>query len=155
MSYLRKKENLDCNNCDCNNNLDLFESPFNNFFKLSSFIDDIIFNRFDTNVVKSNILENENEYEIEIISPGCDKKDFKIKIEDDILSVSYQNEKETKSENKNKYKFIEYEFSDFQKSFKLPNNILIDKISSKYENGVLKITIPKSEQKNVKEIEIK
>jgi len=59
--------------------LDLFESPFDNFLKLSSLIDDVIFNRFDTKTVKSNVLENENEYEIEIISPGCDKKILKLK----------------------------------------------------------------------------
>ncbi len=91
-----------------------------------------------------NITENDKEYKIELAAPGLEKKDFKIEMEDKVLTISSEKEEETKEENEN-YKRREFSYSSFTRSFQLPADILADKIDAKYENGILKLAVPKKE----------
>ena len=92
----------------------------------------------------ANIVEDKREYQIELAAPGLDKKDFNIEIKNGMLTISAEKEKETKSEDKN-YLSREFSYSSLYRSFVLPDNLLTDKIDAKYENGVLKLKLPKSE----------
>lgn len=99
---------------------------------------------FQNTLPDANIVENKNDYQIELAAPGLEKKDFNIEIKNGILTIRAEKEEETKSENKN-YLSREFSYSSLYRSFVLPDNLLSEKIDAKYENGVLKLKLPKSE----------
>ena len=104
-----------------------------------------------------NIIEDEKGVEIDVAAPGLKKDDFEIKVEDNILTISAHKEQEKLEEGANYIK-KEFGYETFQRSFTLPENMFnTDKIEAKYEDGILKIYIPKVEeqQKKVKKIKVK
>ncbi|MFN7329841.1 MAG: Hsp20/alpha crystallin family protein, partial [Bacteroidota bacterium] len=84
------------------------------------------------------------EYQIELAVPGLQKKDFKIEMENDVLTISAEKEEE-KNEKENGYTRREYAYNSFSRSFTMPENFKLDKIDAKYVDGILKITVPKKE----------
>ena len=111
---------------------------------------------FSVKVPSANITENHKDYKIEVAAPGLEKKDFKIELENRMLTISSEKEEEKKEENKN-FKRREFSYSSFSRSFQLPEEVLADKIDAKYENGILRLSVPKKEvtiSKPKKEIKI-
>jgi HSP20 family protein len=103
-----------------------------------------------------NVIENDKDFKLEMAVPGMEKKDFRIHVENDMLTVSSEKKEET-NEKKENYTRREFSFSSFSRSFRLPENCLPDKIDAKYEDGILKLVLPKKEvtlSKSVKEIKI-
>ena len=101
---------------------------------------------WNSSLPKTNISEHEKDFSIEMAMPGIPKDEIKISVENDILTV----EKEEKSQKENKgenYTVKEFSYSAFKRSFKLPKNIEESNIKSKYEDGILKIIVPKIKQK--------
>ncbi|MCX6312204.1 MAG: Hsp20/alpha crystallin family protein [Bacteroidetes bacterium] len=97
-----------------------------------------------SNVPPANITEKEKKYLLELAVPGLDKKDFKIELGDEVLSVSVN--KKTKLEKKNGGIYHkEFLYDKFCRSFRLPENADVDNLQVSYENGILKIEIPKKE----------
>ncbi len=129
-----------------NSLLNLERSFFGDFFI------DILNSR---DVFKTNIKENDKEYILEAELPGFSKGDIQIEIKDDILNIKAQH-KEDKEDNTNDFLRRERYCGIFQRSFHIPN-INEDKINAEYNNGILKLTLPKNEQtkSNTKKIEIK
>ncbi len=103
-----------------------------------------------------NICETNDNYELEFNVPGRKKEDFKITVDKNILTVSYEKNEEHKEETK---QFIKREFvtQSFKRSFTLDEKINADDINAKYENGILFLTLPKKEEVKVmpKEISVK
>ena len=103
-----------------------------------------------------NIVETNDNYELEFNVPGRKKEDFKITVDKNILTVSFEKKEEEKEENK---QFIKREFitQSFKRSFTLDEKINADDINAKYEDGLLFLTLPKKEEVKVlpKEISIK
>lgn len=102
-----------------------------------------------------NIIENLPNFVIEIAAPGLKKENFSIEMEEEHLKVS--SKKEEKQENNDSAetsKFVkrEFDFNGFERVFKLPENIEFDSIEANYENGVLRITLPKKEKKELKKM---
>jgi HSP20 family protein len=92
-----------------------------------------------------NITETTNSYELEVAAPGMEKTDFALKLDNNLLSISAEKKEETKDEN---IKSIRREFSyrSFKRSFTLDEKIDAANIAAKYENGVLKVSLPKKEE---------
>lgn len=92
-----------------------------------------------------NIHETPEAYHLELNAPGRSKEDFKLTVEKGLLTVSYEKKEETKSE---EYKTIRREFSykSFKRSFNLDDKIDADAVQAKYDNGVLKLLLPKKAQ---------
>lgn len=89
-----------------------------------------------------NIVKHKGEYLVELAAPGLKKEDFKIIVEGNMLKIS--NEQEHKKEEKEKnFTRQEYSYSSFSRSFTLPDEIISDKIDAKYEDGILKISLPR------------
>jgi HSP20 family protein len=139
-------------------------SLVSNFFdngRLFPSVFDLDTNLFDLDggsllVPNANIAESEKDFHIELAAPGLDRKDFKVEVDNGVLSISAKKEEEKKEENKN-YKKREFSYNSFSRSFTLPENCHYDKIDAKYENGLLKVTLPKKEvtiSKPVKEIKV-
>lgn len=91
-------------------------------------------------------MKGNDAYEVEMAAPGLGKKDFKISLEHGMLTIS--SEKKTETETKKGQQFTRKEFSyqSFNRSFTLPHTVDNDKISAKYDNGILKVLIPKNEE---------
>ncbi len=100
------------------------------------------------NAAPVNIHETTEAYHLEMSVPGVAKEDFTVKLEKGILSVSFEKKEETKAED---YKTIRREFSyrSFTRNFHVEENIDANKIQAKYENGILKLLLPKQEQTKV------
>ncbi|NJM79783.1 MAG: Hsp20/alpha crystallin family protein [Flavobacterium sp.] len=94
-----------------------------------------------------NIKETETEFKIELASPGLKREDFKIEIDENVLSIlsERKNESEGKSDN-GKYTRKEFSFSSFKRSFTLPDTINEDEIKADYQDGVLHLNLPKREE---------
>jgi HSP20 family protein len=92
-----------------------------------------------------NIRETEKEYLLDVVAPGLNKEDFKISLENNLLTVSVEKKEETVSEGE---KFIrrEFQFQGFKRSFSLDEKINADGISAQYVNGVLTLNLPKKEE---------
>ncbi|MFW6233181.1 MAG: Hsp20/alpha crystallin family protein [Nanoarchaeota archaeon] len=93
----------------------------------------------------SDFKETENEFIINVELPGMKKEDIKLNINNDLIEIKARNKKE-KEKNKNNEKFYSKSFSGFYQAINLPENADSENIKAKYENGVLKLTIPKKEK---------
>lgn len=123
------------------------------------FFEDFINNLFGSNIYNDippyNIVDNDKEFLIEFSVPGFDKKDFLLEVEENNLKVSKLS-KNNKPEN-NFFK-RQFNYSQFEKNFTIPEEVNIEKINSKYENGILKIFLPKIKefkQTKIKSIQVK
>lgn len=92
-----------------------------------------------------NILEEDNEYRIEVIAPGIDKKDVKINLEDDVLTISSERKEENEEKDKH-YMRREFNYTAFSRSFVVPEEVDAEKISAEHKNGILTLHLPKKEE---------
>jgi len=92
-----------------------------------------------------NIKENEKEFELELAVPGRKKDDFKIEINENVLTISTESKTEDNVE-KDNYTRREFTYSSFKRAFTLPETIDEDKIKAIYTDGILKFTLPKKEE---------
>jgi len=98
----------------------------------------------------------EKAYEINVELPGVDEKDIDVKVRGNNLVIMGEKKSETETKDKDYY-FSERHYGAFQRSFQLPSDVVADKIDAHFENGVLKITLPKLTPKaeDIKKIEIR
>jgi HSP20 family protein len=97
------------------------------------------------NVPAVNITESKDEYLVSLAVPGMKKADFTIDVDGNMLTISSEQE-ESKEEKDKKFTRKEYNYSSFSRSFTLPEEINKEKIEAKYEEGVLKISLPRKEE---------
>jgi len=114
---------------------DFFNLDFLNFFGNESWV-----------VSPSvNVREDENRYVLELAAPGLKREDFKIEVVNQVLSLS-SDKREEKTEEEENYRRREFNYSTFQRTFQLPEEVDPDKITANYEDGVLSVTLPKKEE---------
>ena len=126
------------------------------------FFNDSFFKQVNSTTSKGNtpavnVSEDEKGYFIEVAAPGIDRKDFRLEIENDVLTISSEH-KESKKEEKQNYLRREFNYKTFKRSFQLPETIDQEQIKATHEAGVLTLSLPKIEevvQKAPKQIEIK
>lgn len=96
-----------------------------------------------------NIIEGKDDFKIEVAAPGLSKEDFRINLDNDLLTISAN--KETKTEEQNEtYTRREFSYSSFCRSFTLPETVDGEKISASQKEGILTIHVPKKEEAKVK-----
>ncbi|HTE24379.1 Hsp20/alpha crystallin family protein [Flavitalea sp.] len=122
-------------------NRDIFNWGLNNFSDTN------------TTIPAVNIKETNDNYEIEVAAPGMSKKDFKVQLDGNVLAIS--SEKTTQNEEKDestKYTNREFSYQSFSRTFNLQKEVVdTEKIQAKYEDGVLRLLIPKKEQTKQKQ----
>ena len=89
-----------------------------------------------------NIIETPDEFQMDVAAPGLEKSDFNISIENDKLTISAQKEMK-KEETTDTFTRKEFNYSSFTRSFDLPDTIDTEQIKASYENGILKLSLPK------------
>lgn len=90
----------------------------------------------------TNVIENEKEFKLELSAPGFEKSDFKIDVQDGVLSISAEKKNEFEEEKEN-YRKKEFSYSSIQRSFVLPEEVNEEEINAKYDKGILKLSLPK------------
>lgn len=94
-----------------------------------------------------NVMERDDEFMIEVAAPGYKKDDFKLSIDQNVLTIS--SEKQEKAED-DKVSRREFSYASFQRSFTLPTSVDADKVDARYEDGILNIHLPKKEEAKAK-----
>lgn len=104
-----------------------------------------------TTVPSVNIKETSDAYEVEVAAPGMEKNDFKVTLDGNLLTISSSKEDQREEQNDN-YTRREFSYQSFQRSFQLPKDVVDqENINARYENGLLRLTIPKKEEAKKKE----
>lgn len=95
-----------------------------------------------------NIRENEEGFVLEMAAPGMQKSDFKINLDNNVLTLSAEKQEE-KEENTERFSRREFNYGSFCRSFNLPKTINLDKIKADYKDGILLVSLPKREEAKV------
>lgn len=140
-----------------NKNGNMFPSLLSGFFDTDKFFTNSWFeNEFNQSLPALNITEEAKNFAIELAVPGYKKSDFKITAEEGVLTISAEKQEEKNAEEK-RYTRKEFCYESFTRSLQLPGNSLPEKIDAKYEDGILKLVLPKKEitaPKEKKEIKV-
>ena len=94
-----------------------------------------------------NVKETSDSFEVEMATPGMNKDDFKVELNNNVLTISSEQKHEHEQKEGEKYSRKEFSYQSFQRSFHLSKEAVdADNIQAKYENGVLRLQIPKREE---------
>jgi HSP20 family protein len=139
-----------------------FGNVVDNIFQnsLRRFFDDQLWDAgpYTTGSVPVNVRETDQQYEMDVIAPGCRKEDFMINVNDNILSISFEHQEQNREENeKTGWVRNEYAKRSFSRSFTLDETVDVSKINATYTDGILQLILPKTEKaiKPSRVIEIK
>lgn len=130
-----------------------------------SYLDDIFSDQtfngyFGTKSVSTpavNVIEDNNEFRIDVASPGLAKDDFKIDVNEDLITISADKEI-GQDESNGKYMRREFNYNSFKRSFQLPDSVNQENIAADHADGILSVHLPKKEEeisKGPKTIDIK
>jgi len=124
---------------------------FRPFYMSNLFDDDFfpVFQNRTSSMPAVNIREDDEKYSLELAVPGMDRKDLKIDINEDVLTISSESKHESE-ENRDGYKRKEFSYSSFCRSFYIPENVNRDKIEASYKDGILTVGLPKQEEEKSK-----
>jgi HSP20 family protein len=121
-------------------------------FYMGSIFDNDFFPVMSTNTNSMpavNIKEDEKSFMLDLAVPGIDKKDLKIDINEDLLTISSETKNDSE-ENKDGYKRKEFSYTSFCRSFQIPENVNREKIEANYKDGILSVSLPKFEEEKNK-----
>jgi HSP20 family protein len=124
-----------------------YPSLFDRFFENDMFDwSNRNFSNTNTTLPSVNIKESNDDFEVEVAAPGLTKNDFKIELNHDLLTISSEKEVENEIKEGQQFSLREFSYQSFSRSFTLPNTADSEKIGAKYDNGILRIIIPKKEE---------
>ncbi|MCC6796291.1 MAG: Hsp20/alpha crystallin family protein [Candidatus Hydrogenedentes bacterium] len=101
-----------------------------------------------------DLKEDEQEYTLEADLPGMKKEEIDITVVDNVVMLKGERKHETETKEKG-YHRVERRYGSFERSFELPGGFDANKINAHFDNGVLKVTLPKREEAKPKQIEVK
>ncbi|HXS36848.1 MAG TPA: Hsp20/alpha crystallin family protein [Flavipsychrobacter sp.] len=120
----------------------IFENNLNRFFRDDFFGSSGLQNAS----VPVNLQETDNTFVMEVVAPGLKKEDFKLNVNNDVLMVGFDHKEREQQESKDEgWLRKEYRKRSFMRSFNLDDSIDAGKISAKYLDGILYVTLPKKE----------
>ena len=108
------------------------------------------FSNTNTTLPSVNIKENPDEFKVEVAAPGFDKGDFKLELNHDVLTISSEKQMENEIKDDEHFSKREFSYQSFTRSFTLPNIADSERIDANYENGILRVSIPKKEESKPK-----
>ena len=106
-------------------------------------ISDLVGSDFAVTTPSVNVSEDNENVVLEVAAPGLDKKDFNITVEKDQLIISATKEAQAEDKEEGKWTRKEFNYQSFKRSFHLSDKIETDKIEAEYNNGILKLVLPK------------
>jgi len=125
-------------------------SVFDDMFKTDWLGGTTNVNSIGTSIPAVNIQETEDMFKVEVAAPGKTREDFNIELDNDVLTISAEEKKESETSEKNgRFTRKEFSYSNFKRAFSLPDTVNSEEISASYENGVLMINLPKKDEAKV------
>lgn len=116
------------------------------------------FSNTNTTIPSVNIKETPENYEVQVAAPGMTKKDFRVELDGNMLTISSGRNYEKDEGENERYSLREFSYQSFQRTFTLQKDVVdTDNIRARYEDGLLHLSIPKKEeakQKPPRQIEI-
>jgi len=126
-------------------NRDVFPAMFREFFDRDLFdASNMGFN--DSTMPAVNIKEGKDDFVVEVAAPGMKKDDFKIELDNNILTISAETENRREESKEGQYTRQEFSYQSFKRTFTLPNTIQENDIKASYSDGILNIVLPKREE---------
>jgi HSP20 family protein len=102
-------------------------------------------------VPRVDVVENQAAFELHVAAPGMNKEDFKVEVKDHLLTISGERKLVVDEKSGKNFRSVETQYGSFSRSFTLPENIDSEKIVAAYNNGILELTLPKDEKKEIKQ----
>lgn len=130
---------------------DVFSKNFSDI--MDEFFNDVVSKRTDSFVPGIDISETGDQFLVSVELPGMKKEDIDVSLDNGQLTISGERKFEEKEDGK-RYHRVETHYGTFSRSFQLPDNVDEESITATYENGLLNITIDKTEDKVKKQIEV-
>jgi HSP20 family protein len=136
------------------------------FDEFDNFFDDFLSRRWprlldwnmptlsETGFPRVDILDHDNDIEVQAALPGVKKEDLDVSVTNQAITIRSSSKKEKKEEEKGKYFRREIVQGEFQRTVALPDNVDGEKANASFKDGILKVTIPKTEKSKRKSIEI-
>ncbi|MES2734346.1 MAG: Hsp20/alpha crystallin family protein [Bacteroidota bacterium] len=124
--------------------LPVFSNLMENFFGRDLF--DLTNQSFGGTLPAVNIRETNDDFMVDVAAPGMKKEDFKVELENNLLTISAEKEQKNGNSNGENYTRQEFRYHSFIRSFGMPNNADADRIQATYHDGVLSIQVPKKEE---------
>jgi HSP20 family protein len=128
-----------------NGNYSGLRSMMNELMNADRFLDRAPFFSEALQVPAVNIKETDNAFELSVAAPGLEKKDFKVEVDNNLLTISAEHKQE-KEEKDKEYTRKEYNYNSFMRSFELPSYVNAEAIDAQYKEGILTLTLPKKEE---------
>jgi HSP20 family protein len=128
-------------------------SLFDNLFTRDWFDSSLAtLNTFGTTLPDANVMETNDEFKIEVAAPGMKRDNFNVELDNNVLTISAQREDNREEKDaKGNYTHREFSYQAFQRSFSMPENKVDgEKISARYADGILYVTVPKKEEARTK-----
>ena len=101
----------------------------------------------NTTIPAVNMSETPDRFDVEVAAPGMKKEDFRVELDGNMLTISSERKNEWENKEDQRYTRREFSYQSFQRSFQLPAQVVdSDRIEAKYENGLLRLMIPKKEE---------
>lgn len=105
----------------------------------------------NTTLPAVNVRETNDEFYVEMAAPGMKKDDFHIELDNEMLTISSESRHENEEKDGERITRREFSYQSFKRTFHLPKSVVDDdKINAKYENGILRVVIPKREEAKAK-----
>ena len=122
-------------------------SIWDNFFSPDIFNWDLNYANTGYSMPAVNIRETPESFLVEMAAPGMEKKDFKIELDGSALTISSEKQNESEEKEGENYNRKEFSYQSFYRTFHLPKEVVnADKIQAKYENGLLRLEVPKRDE---------
>ena len=119
----------------------------NDFDVWEDFFSDPFFDRHENKIMKTDIKEHKDNYELEVDLPGFDKKDIKIAVDNGYLTISAHNEQQNDEKEHGKYVRRERYFGECSRSYYVGDAVKTEDVKATFKNGILDVEIPKKEEK--------
>ena len=134
------------------NLMDVFDDFDRNFFRGFGNIDHALYGKHAQNMMKTDVKETENNFEVDVDLPGFNKDEIKLDLNHGYLTISTEKTLEKKSEDKNGRMLRQERYAGaMQRSFYVGERITEEDVKASYENGVLHLQIPKKEAQHIPE----
>lgn len=136
------------------------------FDEFDNFFDDFISRRWprlldwnmpalpEMSVPRVDIIDHDDDVEVQAALPGIKKEDLDVSVTNQAITIRTSTKEEKKEEEKGKYFRREIMHGEFQRTLSLPDNVDGEKAKASFKDGILKVTIPKTEKSKRKSIEI-
>ncbi len=121
---------------------DFFSSPFSSHEWKYSGLNPLTKTNISDNLPSTNVVETKGDYQYELATPGFDKQDITVKLENNTLTIKGEKIIEDKKSDKD-YLSKEFHFQKFSRTFDVPDNVVLDEIFAKVENGITTLFLPK------------